>query len=95
MTEQQKAFLEVVKLYEKTKSEFKCLTEQLEFALTFLPIGGYFQDPETLAVYHIVVPKGKFVSFDKLSYERTALKGESRGSMSRKEAEEKGFDLGR
>jgi hypothetical protein len=88
-------FLELSKKYEKVKSELQETKEELTEMMLALGVGIYFQDPETLAVYHVVKPKGKFVSFDDVGYERTALEGESRGSLSKKEAQEKGFTLTR
>jgi hypothetical protein len=53
-------------------------------------INGYFQDDQGI-VYKVVVPDGKFVYFDHISYVRTRRAHEKRGDLSMKEAETAGF----
>lgn len=54
--------------------------------------GGYFQDANGV-VYKILHPEGKFVYFEKYGYVRTKRDGESRGTLSVKEAREQGFKV--
>lgn len=77
--------------YERAKATLEEAKVKLEEALSKLPVNSYFQEPFTGIVYKIVVPKGRFIYFDKLSYERTKLVGETKGSLSIKEAQEQGF----
>ena len=53
-----------------------------------------FQDPSDKTVYKITKPEGKFVHFETWGYDRTKREGEVRGSLSVKEAKERGFDVG-
>lgn len=86
-------FLELSKKFEQLKNELNQVKEQLNAELQTIGVGEYFQDPSSMAVYHVVVPKGQFVTYSTIGYERTALEGEARGTLSRKEAQEKGFTL--
>lgn len=90
MTPAQEKFVKL----EKQKEEVKRYFEQLELAVkelsTEIGVNGYFQDNEG-TVYKVVVPEGKFVRFEKLSYVRTRRTDEKRGDLSIKEAEEAGF----
>lgn len=53
-----------------------------------------FQDPATGRVFEIVEPNGKFVYFDKLTFNQTKLPGEEgKGTLSLKRAREAGFDV--
>jgi hypothetical protein len=81
---------------DKRKDEYKKFIEDLQ-AVTAqvaaeIGVNGYFQDPEG-TVYKVVEPDGKFVYFEKLSYNRTRRQGEKQGSLSMKEAKEAGFTL--
>ncbi len=51
---------------------------------------GYFQDQEGV-VYKIVVPAGRWVKFDTVSYVRTRRGDEKQGTLSIKEAVAAGF----
>jgi hypothetical protein len=51
-----------------------------------------FQDEQGV-VYKLVEPTGTFIEFKKLDYQRTRRPGETKGSLSIKEAEEAGFVL--
>ena len=55
--------------------------------------GIMFQDPLTSLVYEVVEPDGKYVYFEKLSLNRTKKDDEKRGTLSKKKAEENGFDI--
>ena len=83
--------LELIKRYEQLKEEMKTVKEQMDIELQAIGIGQYFQDPETKIVYKISTPKGKFVYFDTITFERTKKADERSGSLSKKEAQEVGF----
>jgi hypothetical protein len=69
--------------------------KELHAVMVDLKEGSYIQDPATLVVYKIVKPNGRFVYYSDLDYKRTALPGEKGGTvLSKKEAQEAGFDLG-
>lgn len=93
LTEAQKRFVEL----EKKKDEVKKYYEDLETAINTLiaeqGVNSYFQDEEG-TVYKLVECEGKFVKFDKYGYNRTKRPGEERGTLSMKEAKEKGFNVG-
>ena len=91
MSEVYSKFLTLSKKYESLKAELDTVREQMTTELIKIGVGTYFQDPETMAVFKVVIPKGKFVYYENISYERTALEGETRGTLSKKEANEKGF----
>lgn len=90
MTEAQKKFVEL----ERKKEEIKKYFDELSAAVTAVSkevgINGYFQDDQGI-VYKVVVPDGKFVYFDQISYVRTRRAHEKRGDLSMKEAETAGF----
>jgi len=93
MTQPEVNFLKAAKWYEELKEQMAKAKDELQLALKELPIGYYFQDPETLLVYHVTVPRGIFVEYQALTYERTKKSNEKSGSLSLKEAESKGFKL--
>jgi len=93
MTDAQMKFLEVSKRYEALKNEMKELKPTIKNLLTEIGVGNHFQDPSTKAVYNVVEPNGTFISFDRISYDRTKLEGEAKGSLSMKKAEELGYKL--
>ena len=80
---------------ERKKNEIKQYFADLEAAIEEVAKeigeGGMFQDPSDGTVFHIVKPDGKFVHYDKWSYERTKREGEVRGTLSVKAAAERGF----
>lgn len=90
MTEAQRKFVEL----ERKKEEIKKYFDELSAAVTAVSkevgINGYFQDDQGI-VYKVVVPDGKFVYFDQISYVRTRRAHEKRGDLSMKEAETAGF----
>jgi len=87
-------FFELSQEYEQLKDKLEVVRKEMEEALVQIGYETYFQDPNTLVVYKVVMPRGQFVPFTKISYERTTLPGETRGTLSKKEAESKGFVLG-
>jgi hypothetical protein len=92
MTPAQKKFVEL----ERKKVEIKKYFEELKMAIEEVEkeigINGHFQD-ETGCVYQIVVPEGKFITFEKISYVRTRRKDEKKGDLSLKKAEELGYNV--
>jgi hypothetical protein len=92
MTPAMQKFVELEKKKEVVKQYFKDLQEALEAVAKEVGINGFFQDSEGI-VYQVVAPDGKFVTFDRLGYDRTKREGEARGSLSVKAAKEAGFDV--
>jgi predicted sulfurtransferase len=92
LTDKQKRFVEL----ERRKDEIKKFYEDFEVATTELiaeqGINSYFQD-ESGTVYKLVECDGRYVKFDRFGYLRTKRPGEERGSLSMKEAKEKGFNV--
>ncbi len=92
MTPTQVRFVEL----EKQKEEFKKLLTELDevnqAVADEIGIGNYFQDDEGV-VYKIVVPSGRWVKFESISYVRTKREGEDKGTLSVKEAKEAGFEV--
>lgn len=92
MTEAQARFVALEKRKEEVKKYFEDLALATEAVSKEVGVNGYFQDNEG-TVYKVVVPEGKFVHFEKLSYVRTRRSHEKRGDLSMKEAQEAGFVL--
>jgi hypothetical protein len=90
----QKRFVELENQKEQVRKFFDVLKEATEAVAAEIGINGYFQDSEG-TVYKVVIPEGKFVTFDKISYVRTRRLDEKRGDLSLKEAEEAGFSVER
>jgi hypothetical protein len=92
MTVAQAKFVELEKQKETVKKYFDDLQNALEAVVDEIGVDCYFQD-EAGTVYKTVIPDGRFVKFEKLSYERTKRPGEARGTLSVKEAKEAGFTV--
>ena len=79
---------------EKRKEEIKKYSEELAAAVAEVQaevgIDGFFQDNEG-TVYQIVIPKGKFVYFEHVSYIRTRRLDEKSGDLAIGKAEAAGF----
>lgn len=90
MTEAQKKFVALEKKKDEVKKYYEELAEATQTVIKEVGLDGYFQDSEG-TVYKMVVPDGRYVAFDKVGYERTRRAGEKSGSLSLKEAKEKGF----
>lgn len=86
-------FVRLAKEYEVLKEKTELARQSLEQSMLALTVGAYIQDPETMAVYKIIEPKGKFVYFSSVDYVRTALEGEKRGDLAKTEAQALGFIL--
>jgi len=93
LTDAQQKFLEISARYEELRAEMKLLKPELKGVLEEIGVGTYFQDPSTRLVYKITEPTGTFIEFSKISYDRTKKEDEKRGSLSKKEATEAGFEL--
>lgn len=91
LTNEQEKFIEVSKKVESLKNELKDLNAEVENLLTIIGVGKAFQDPEDGTVFEVVTPKGTFVSFKTVDYERTKRVGETRGTLSMARAKELGF----
>lgn len=93
LTEKQRRFVELAR---RKDEEIKKFYEDFETAITELVaeqgVGSYFQD-ESGTVYKLVECDGRYVKFDRFGYLRTKRAGEERGSLSMKEAREKGFNV--
>lgn len=92
MTEAQKKFVALEKQKEQVKQYFENLKSAVEEVSKEIGINGYFQDEEG-TVYKVVIPEGKFVTFEHISYVRTRRLDEKRGDLSLKEAQEAGFNV--
>jgi hypothetical protein len=93
MTEVQKRFVELERQKDMVKKYFLDLKEATEAVVKEVGINGMFQDPSDGTVFKLVIPDGKFVTFDHVSYVRTRRAHEKRGDLSLKEAESAGFTL--
>lgn len=94
MTDQQKRFFELVTEYENLKQQMKKFKTELNLVMEKLGTETYHQDPATMLVYKIEVPKGTFIDFPTIGYKRTAKPGEKGGTvLSKKEAQEQGFEV--
>ena len=93
MTDAQAKFLELAKRYEELTEEMKTLKPELQALMTEIKVGTMFQDPTTLLVYQIQLPKGRYVYFEPIDYVRTKKDTEKSGDLSKKAAEEAGFVL--
>lgn len=93
MTDQQKKFLELAKELETLVEKSIEVRTQLDSVMAELGMGAMFQDPETSTVYRICKPKGRYVHYSDIDYNRTAQGDEKSGSLSKKDAEAAGFIL--
>ena len=88
----QKRLVELDKRKEEIKKYYEDVSATMQELVKEVPVGSYFQDDEG-TVYKVVVPDGKYVHFESLSYVRTKRPTEKRGDLSMKEAEEAGFTI--
>lgn len=92
LTPAQARFVELERRREEAKQFFKDLAEATQAVADEIGVGGFFQDDQGI-VYKIVTPKGRWVEFESIGYERTKRDGEAKGSLSIKEAREMGFEV--
>lgn len=92
MTELQARFIEIEKKKAEVKKYFDELQEVTEALAKEIGIGGHFQDAEG-TVYQIVVPKGTFIEYKQVGYQRTrrAAISEVKGDLSLTAARELGY----
>lgn len=93
LTDAQNKVLELSKQMEGLKDQLKETGTQLEAALTELGVGEHFQDTADNVVFRVCVPKGRYVAFPTIGYDRTKRDGERQGSLSMKDAKELGYGL--
>ena len=93
LTTKQGELLNVINMYETLKEQMKVVRTEMNLLLTEVGEGTYFQNPEDDIVYKIIVPTGTYVEFNKIGYNRTKKVEEKKGSLSKKEAVEQGFEL--
>lgn len=86
-------FIELAKKYEALSEEMKTCKEAMVKVMTEIGEGKFVQDPSDMTVYQIVIPQGRYVYFDPITYIRTRKVNEDRGELSIKKAEEAGFLL--
>lgn len=86
-------FIELAKKYEALSDEMKACKEAMVKVMTEIGEGKFVQDPSDMTVYQIVIPQGRYVYFDPITYIRTRKVNEDRGELSIKKAEEAGFLL--
>ena len=86
-------FLELERQKANVKKFFDQLSEATEALSKEVGIGGFFQDPSDGTVFKIVVPSGRFVHYENISYIRTRRSDEKRGDLSLKEAEAAGYKV--
>lgn len=91
LKEAQNKLIELSGKYEALKEEMRVIKELMTAQMEIIGENNYFQDPNNKVVYRIIKPRGTFVNFDHLSYVRTRKVGELKGSLSIKEAQERGF----
>jgi hypothetical protein len=92
MTDAQKRFVELEKQKDAIKKYHDDLNTAVADVQKEIGINGFFQDPDG-TVYQIVVPNGKFVYFEHVSYVRTRRQGEKQGSLSLTAAAAAGFNV--
>ena len=90
MTEAQARFVELEK---QRKALSEVFEEALQAVASEVGMDGYFQDTERI-VYKIIAPTGRWVRFDPISYVRTRRGEEKQGTLSAKEAQAAGFEVG-
>lgn len=90
----QQNFIMLAKKREELVKQLKQLNQELASIMRDLPLGEMFQDPADGVVYQIVVPAGTFVEYKSVDYIRTRREGETKGTLSMKEAQAAGFVLG-
>jgi hypothetical protein len=90
MTPAQQRFVELEKRKVEVKKYFEELNAALEEVVKEIGVDQFFQDSDGI-VYKTVIPKGTFVEYKTIGYNRTRREGEAKGDLSMKEAREAGF----
>lgn len=94
MTKVQQRFVELERQKAQYKQYLEALAEANQAVCDEIGVGGMFQDDKDV-VYKMVIPTGKFVHYEAISYLRTRREGETRAPypLAEKEAREAGFAL--
>lgn len=87
LTEAQRLLVEIDLHKKAIEDYYELLDATLAKVAAEVGLGGYFQADDG-TVYKIVKPEGRFVKFRELDFLRTKRAGETRGTLSMKEAEE-------
>jgi hypothetical protein len=93
MTDLQVKFLALVKKKESAAKLLGLINSELADTMRQIPLGEMFQDPTDLVVYQIMTPSGTYIEYKNVDYIRTRKEGETRGTLSMKEAEAAGFTV--
>lgn len=93
MNDTQQRLVELADQKEAIVEQLKKIDAELAVEATALGVNEIFQNPETGVVYKTIVPAGTYVTFKEIDYVRTRKEGETRGSLSMKEAEAAGFSV--
>jgi len=94
MNDLQIRFLALAKKKEDLAKQLKQVNLELDDVMRQIPLGEMFQDYADMVVYQVIAPAGTFISFKNVDYIRTRREGETKGSLSMKEAQAAGFVLG-
>jgi len=86
LTEAQRLLVDLDLNKKKVDEYYSLLEETLAIVAKEIGINGYFRADDG-TVYKITVPDGTFVSYKPLAFVRTKREGESRGTLSVKEAD--------
>jgi hypothetical protein len=88
--QQKLAELDVKK--EEARKVFEEIQETLKELHSLTGLNYMFQDT-TGTVFKVIKPEGRFVHYEELGYVRTRKPGETRGTLSLKEAKDAGFTV--
>ena len=93
LTETQEKFIDISKQAEEMAETLKNINVLKDYLALQIGIGSHFQDPADKTVFQIIEPKGGFINYKKVAYDRTKKKGEVKGTLSVKKAKEFGYSL--
>jgi len=92
LTPTQLKLIELDKKKEEVKKYYEELAQTLEELVKQNGLNSMFMDQDGI-VYKVIKPEGRFIPYENHAYVRTKRSGEERGSLSLKEAKERGFDV--
>jgi len=96
MTDNQLKLIELSKKYEVVKDVMKEVGAELEIATLAVAheigLGTFFQDVDG-TVFRVAKPKGTYVAFKELTYERTRRHASEKPGISLKDARDAGYDV--
>jgi hypothetical protein len=88
-TAQQQKAIGLIQQIEALREQLKPLQKEFdETVKEGISLNDMFQDEETKIIYRIVPKTGTFVEFKPLEYQRTRKPGETKGTISQKDADE-------